>query len=127
MGKGLDNVEEKSVVPFSDVLMEAIKSIKNEILLYAIVIAILLVSSGFHDIELLKELKWPLVGILTIGLVFYLFAIVVPKEKKRMNKRIQDWNDKDIKISESRGTVIIEGSTVKAENIVGEYNDRRRK
>lgn len=56
-----ERLEKKSNNPLTEVILEAVKGIKNEVLLYGIVVVALLVSSAYLSLEILKEIKWPLI------------------------------------------------------------------
>ena len=76
----------------SDVILEAIKGIKNEILLYGIVVITLLISSAYFGLEILKEIKWPLIILSTIILAFYAFVShsqTIEKKKKTHSQTIE--------------------------------------
>ena len=77
-----ESTEDKA--PFRDVLLEAIKGIKSEILLYAIIVAGMFIGAASLGIEVLRELKWPLLIIFTLALLAYLFFGAIPRAKKRL-------------------------------------------
>ncbi len=81
--------EEKNDVKtsFAEIIIEALKGIKSEILLYAVAVAALLVGSAFLGLEVLNEVKWPLILIFTMALIAYFFARAVPRAKHRLKKR----------------------------------------
>jgi hypothetical protein len=70
-----------------DVIIEAIKGIRSEILLYAIAMAALLVASASLGNEILRDLKWPLIAIFTAALIAYFIARAVPRAKLRLRER----------------------------------------
>ena len=79
--------EDEPRIAWTDILLEALRGIKNEILLYAVVVAALLVGSASLGIDVLRELKWPLVGVFSIGLVAYFCSRAVPGAKKRLLRK----------------------------------------
>ena len=79
--------QEEPRISLSDIIIEALKGIKSEILLYAIVVAALIIASAALGLEVLTEVKWPLIIIFTLGLFAYFFARAVPKAKLSLKKR----------------------------------------
>jgi cell division protein FtsW (lipid II flippase) len=77
-------------IPFRDVILEAIKGIKSEILLYGIIVAGMFISAASLGIEILRELKWPLLIIFTLALVAYFFFGAVPRAKRRLRNLIEE-------------------------------------
>jgi hypothetical protein len=69
-----------------DVILEALKGIKSEILLYAVAVAALFIASASLGIEILKELKWPLLAVFSLGLLAYFFGRAVPQARMRLKK-----------------------------------------
>lgn len=76
--------KDEQVIALKDIIVEALKGIKSEILLYAIVVAVLLVGSAYLGIDVLRELKWPLIIIFSLALVAYFAARAVPRAKLRL-------------------------------------------
>jgi hypothetical protein len=76
--------DEEHKISFGKIILEALKGIKSEILLYAIVVAALLVGSAYFGPAVLKEIKWPLTIIFSLALVAYFFAGAVPRAKRRL-------------------------------------------
>ncbi len=74
-------------ISFAEIVVEALKGIRSEILLYAVVVAALLVGSASFGLEVLNEVKWPLILIFTIALFAYFFARAVPQAQRRLKKR----------------------------------------
>jgi hypothetical protein len=72
-----------------DVVIEAIKGIRSEILLYAIAMAALLVASAQLGSEILRDLKWPLIAIFSVALIAYFIARAVPRAKARLRERAE--------------------------------------
>ena len=69
-----------------DIILEAIKGIKSEILLYAVAVATLFIASASLGIEILRELKWPLLAIFSLALLAYFVARAVPQAKTRLKR-----------------------------------------
>lgn len=69
-----------------DIILEALKGIRSEILLYAVVAAALFIASGSLGIEILRELKWPLLAVFTLGLMAYFFGRALPQARMRLKK-----------------------------------------
>ena len=69
-----------------DIILEALKGIKSEILLYAVVVAALFVASASLGIEILRELKWPLLAVFSLALLAYFFGRAVPQARIRLKK-----------------------------------------
>jgi len=74
-------------ISFADVIIEALKGIRNEILIYAVAMAALLVGSAYLGIEILRELKWPLLLIFSVALIAYFVARAVPQARARLKQR----------------------------------------
>lgn len=79
--------EKKIAINWSEILIEAVKGIKNEILIYALVVALLLVSASSFGLDVIRELKWPLLFIFTLGLVAYFLARAVPQARRRLIRK----------------------------------------
>lgn len=86
MSRGARNEAKTS---FADIVIEALKGIRSEILLYAVAVAALLVGSASFGLEVLNEVKWPLILIFTVALFAYFFARAVPRAKRRLKKHSQ--------------------------------------
>jgi hypothetical protein len=71
-------------IALGEIILEALKGIKSEILLYAIIVAALLIGSAYFGLAVLKELKWPLIIIFSLALGAYFFAGAVPRAKRRL-------------------------------------------
>jgi hypothetical protein len=71
-----------------DIILEALKGIKSEILLYAVVVAALLIGSASLGIEILRELKWPLVAVFSLALLAYFFGRAVPRARTRLRETV---------------------------------------
>jgi uncharacterized membrane protein len=79
--------EDEPKIAWGDIILEALRGIKSEILLYAVVVAALLIGTAALGIEILNELKWPLVVVFTVALLAYFAAGAVPRAKNRLAKR----------------------------------------
>ena len=84
--------KEEPKISFSRLILEALKGIKSEILLYAVIVAVLLVGSAYFGIDVLREVKWPLLIIFSLALVAYFFARAVPRARANMKKRAEHRN-----------------------------------
>ena len=76
-------------LPFWDVLAETLKGIRREILLYAIAVLILLLGSAQLGVEILKELKWPILGFATLVLLLDTFTRALPRARKRVRNLVK--------------------------------------
>ncbi|HUU37731.1 MAG TPA: hypothetical protein VMW46_05945 [Candidatus Desulfaltia sp.] len=79
--------EDEPKIAWSDIILEALRGIKSEILLYGVVVAALLIGTAALGIEILKELKWPLVVVFTLALLAYFVAGAIPRARNRLIKR----------------------------------------
>jgi hypothetical protein len=79
--------EDVPKIAWNDIVLEALRGIKSEILLYAVVVAALIIGTAALGIEILKELKWPLVIVFTLALLAYFVAGAMPRAKNRLIKR----------------------------------------
>ncbi|HMA04965.1 MAG TPA: hypothetical protein VKO45_03475 [Methanomicrobiales archaeon] len=68
--------------PFGDVLLEVLKGIRSEILLYGIAVLIIVVGSAVFGIEVLRELEYPLLIFATFVLIIYFLANLVKAWRK---------------------------------------------
>ena len=69
-----------------DIIREALKGIRSEILLYAVAVAALFVASASLGIEILRELKWPLLAVFSLALLAYFLGRAVPQARLRLKK-----------------------------------------
>jgi hypothetical protein len=69
-----------------DIIREALKGIKSEILLYAVAVAGLFVASASLGIDILRELKWPLLAVFSLALLAYFFGRAVPQARMRLKR-----------------------------------------
>jgi len=65
----------------ADIVFEALKIIRSEILAYAVIVAVLLIGTASLGLDVLRELKWPLIIVFTVALVAYFFARAIPVAK----------------------------------------------
>ena len=82
-----DKTDEAVELSASDIVLEALKIIRSEILAYAVIVAVLLIGTGALGLDVLRELKWPLVIVFTVALVAYFFARAVPRAKTALRLR----------------------------------------
>ncbi len=71
----------------TEVVVEALKGIKSEVLIYAVAVAALFVGSSSFGLDVLREVKWPLLFIFTVALVAYFFARRIPQARAKVKKR----------------------------------------
>jgi hypothetical protein len=82
-----DKTDEAVELSATDIVLEALKIIRSEILAYAVIVAVLLIGTGALGLDVLRELKWPLVIVFTVALVAYFFARAVPRAKTALRLR----------------------------------------
>jgi hypothetical protein len=82
MPEGADTTEQEQP-PFGDVLLEALKGIRSEILLYGIAVIIIIVGSAQFGIAVLQTLEIPLLVFATFVLIVY-FLLALIRVKKRV-------------------------------------------
>ena len=71
-----------------EIVLEALKIIRSEILAYAVIVAALLIGTAALGLEVLRELKWPLVIVFTGALAAYFFARAVPRARAALRARV---------------------------------------
>lgn len=76
--------EDEPRIGWTEIIVEALRGIKSELLLYALAVATILVGSAYLGIDVLKELKWLLVGVFSAGLLAYFLSRAVPEARKRL-------------------------------------------
>ena len=81
-GAGTTGTEQPAL---GDALVEALKGIRSEILLYGIAVIIILVGSAEFGIDVLRELEYPLLLFATFVLVVY-FLLNVVKIRRRAGR-----------------------------------------
>lgn len=84
-----DQLTGEPKIQVHEIIVEALKGIKNEILLFAVVVAALFVGSATLGLEVLKEIKWPLLFIFSLGLIAYFVARAIPQAKIRLKQRLK--------------------------------------
>jgi hypothetical protein len=68
--------------PFGDILREALRGIRSEILLYGIAVLVIIVGSAQFGIAILRELEIPLLLFATFVLIMYIiFAWARARER----------------------------------------------
>jgi len=68
--------------PMGDIVLEALKGIRSEILLYGIVVIVIIVGSAQFGIAVLEKLEIPLLVFATIVLVLYFFLSLQGARKR---------------------------------------------
>jgi len=81
-GAGTTGTEQPAL---GDALVEALKGIRSEILLYGIAVLIILVGSAEFGIDVLRELEYPLLLFATFVLVVY-FLLNLVKARRRAGR-----------------------------------------
>jgi hypothetical protein len=64
-------------IPIGEILREAIRGIRNEILLYGVFVISILFLSGWYGIEVIRELKFPILGFATLVLAVYFVVVLI--------------------------------------------------
>ena len=73
--------------PWGDLVLEALKGIRSEILLYGIVVIVIIVGSAQFGIAVLEKLEIPLLVFATIVLIIYfLFALTGARRRAASGK-----------------------------------------
>jgi len=85
----VDETRTEPEISPGEVIVEALKGIKSEILLYAVAVAALFVGSSAFGLDVLRELKGPLLFIFSAALVAYFVARAVPRARGRLNERLK--------------------------------------
>jgi hypothetical protein len=68
--------------PWGDLVLEALKGIRSEILLYGIVVIVIIAGSAQFGIAVLQTLEIPLLVFATIVLVIYFFLALLGARKR---------------------------------------------
>jgi hypothetical protein len=76
-----DKTDEPTGLSATDIVFEALKIIRSEILAYAVIVAVLLIGTAALGLDVLRALRWPLVIVFTVALAAYFFARAVPRAK----------------------------------------------
>lgn len=79
--------EDEPKIGWTEIILEALRGIRSEIFLYAIVVASLIIGTAGFGIEVLRVLIWPLVLIFTLALVAYFIAAAIPRARSRLSRR----------------------------------------
>jgi hypothetical protein len=80
--QGEPGTKGKGEPPLGDLVVEALKGIRSEILLYGIVVMVIIVGSAQFGIAVLQTLEIPLLVFATIVLVIY-FLLALMGARKR--------------------------------------------
>ena len=80
-------VTEQEEPPFGDVLLEALKGIRSEILLYGIAVIIIIVGSAQFGIAVLQTLEIPLLAFATFVLILYFILALIGARKRAVSRR----------------------------------------
>lgn len=72
---------------FGELLLEALKGIRSEILLYGIAVIIIIVGSARFGIAVLQTLEIPLLIFATFVLVVYFILALIGTRKKAISRR----------------------------------------
>ena len=88
-GKMASNNDQQENLPRGEILKEIIKGIRREVLLFGIAVIILLVGSARYEIQLFRELKWPILGFATLVLLLDVFTRALPRARRRVRDRLQ--------------------------------------
>jgi hypothetical protein len=89
MPEGAD-MPEPEKPPFGDVLREALKGIRSEILLYGIAVIIIIAGSAQFGIDVLRELKYPLLVFATFVLVVYFILSLIGARKRVISRKAEE-------------------------------------
>jgi hypothetical protein len=79
--------EETVKISIAEIVLEALKKIRSEILAYAVAVAALLIASASLGLDVLRELKWPLVAVFTVALAAYFLARALPQARIELRRR----------------------------------------
>lgn len=82
-----ENSGEINRASVADIVVEALRGIKNEILLYAVAVAALFISASAFGLDILREVKWPLLFIFTLALLAYFLMRGVPGARARLREK----------------------------------------
>jgi hypothetical protein len=84
--QGEPGTKGKGEPPLGDLVVEALKGIRSEILLYGIVVIIIIVGSAQFGIAVLETLEIPLLVFATIVLVIYFLLALMGAKKRAATK-----------------------------------------
>ena len=88
MPEGEDTPEPEQP-PFGDVLLEALKGIRSEILLYGIAVITIIVGSAQFGIAVLQTLEIPLLIFATFVLIVYFILALIGARKRVTRQRAE--------------------------------------
>ena len=80
---------EQEQPPFGDVLLEALKGIRSEILLYGIAVIIIIVGSAQFGIAVLQTLEVPLLIFATFVLIAYFILALIGARKRVISRKAE--------------------------------------
>ena len=83
-------VIEQEEPPFGGVLLEALKGIRSEILLYGIAVIIIIVGSAQFGIAVLQTLEIPLLAFATFVLILYFILALIGARKRAASRRAEE-------------------------------------
>ena len=66
-----EKTEKSSQTTYSDIVLQAMKNIKSEVLIFGVITAAFLIGLACFGLEVVRELKWAFVIVLIVCLVFY--------------------------------------------------------
>jgi hypothetical protein len=82
MMQGEPGTKGKGEPPWGDLVLEALKGIRSEILLYGIAVIVIIVGSARFGIAILEKLEIPLLVFATIVLVIYFVLSLLGARRK---------------------------------------------
>ncbi|MGD0153308.1 MAG: hypothetical protein ABSC17_06050 [Thermacetogeniaceae bacterium] len=122
-----DKEKDSSGTGYQEIILEAVKGIRDKILLYGIAVIALFVSAGYFGIQVIKTLEWPVISIATLVLIAYFFNKGIPQARERLKKAAPDRQADEGK-GNITGTVTISGGDIgancKITGVVIEKEDR---
>jgi hypothetical protein len=83
-------MKETGKLPLGDLLLEALKGIRSEILLYGIAVIIIIVGSAQFGIAVLQTLEIPLLVFATFVLVLYFILALIGARKRAASRRSEE-------------------------------------
>jgi hypothetical protein len=82
-------LKEQEQPPFGDILLEALKGIRSEILLYGIAVIIVIVGSAQFGIAVLQTLEVPLLFFATFVLILYFILALIGARKRVVSRKAE--------------------------------------
>ena len=89
MPEGADTTEQEQP-PLGDVLLEALRGIRSEILLYGIAVIIIIVGSAQFGIAVLQTLEIPLLIFATFVLIVYFILALIGARKRMASRKAEE-------------------------------------